>query len=117
VSPQDLISVDLMAANRDTRIFGEDAADYNPHRPAPRGASPYGLSFGIGMHSCLGLTLAAGSLPRAGADAREHHLGTVSLIARTLMQHGARPDPANPGVVDRSTIRNNWSLYPILLNP
>jgi hypothetical protein len=116
VSPDDLISVDLMAANRDTGVFGDDAADYNPHRPAPRGASPYGLSFGIGMHSCLGLTLAAGSLPRAGADAREHHLGTVSLIARTLMQHGARPDPAHPGVVDRSTIRNNWSVYPILLN-
>ena len=117
VSHDDLISVDLMAANRDKSVFGDDAADYNPHRPAPRGASPYGLSFGIGMHSCIGLTLAAGSLPRAGADAREHHLGTVSLIARTLMQHGARPDPANPGVVDRSTIRNNWSVYPILLNP
>ena len=117
VTPDDLISVDLMAANRDTSIFGADAADYNPHRAAPRGASPYGLSFGIGMHSCLGLTLAAGSLPRGGEDAREHHLGTVSLIARTLMQHGARPDPANPGVVDRSTIRNNWSTYPILLNP
>ena len=117
VTPEDLISVDLMAANRDTSIFGADAADYNPHRAAPRGASPYGLSFGIGMHSCLGLTLAAGSLPRGGEDAREHHLGTVSLIARTLMQHGARPDPANPGVVDRSTIRNNWSTYPILLNP
>lgn len=115
VTPEDLISVDLMAANRDTSIFGADAADYNPHRPALRGASAYGLSFGIGMHSCLGLTLAAGSVPRTGADAREHHLGTVSLIARALMQHGARPDPANPGVVDRSTIRNNWSTYPILL--
>ena len=37
-------------------------------------------------------------------------------LARTLVQHGARPDPKNPGVVDRSTIRNNWSTYPILLN-
>ena len=116
VTPDDLVSVDLMAANRDTTIFGDDAAHYNPHRSAPRGASPYGLSFGIGMHSCIGLTLAAGSLPREGATAREHHLGTVSLIARTLVQHGARPDPQNPGVVDRSTIRNNWSSYPILLN-
>ena len=116
VTPADLISVDLMAANRDTSIFGPDAADYNPHREPPRGASPYGLSFGIGMHSCLGLTLAAGSLPRAGAEGREHRLGTVSLIAQALVQHGARPDPANPGEVDRSTIRNNWSTYPILLN-
>ncbi len=116
-TPDDLISVDLMAANRDTTIFGPDAADYNPHRAPPHGASPYGLSFGMGMHSCIGLTLAAGSLPRAEATAREHHLGTVSLIARALVQHGARPDPDQPGVVDRSTIRNNWSAYPILLNP
>jgi cytochrome P450 len=114
-TPDDMVSVDLMTANRDTTVFGADAAEYNPHRPAPQGASPYGLSFGVGMHSCIGLTLAAGSLPRAGAIGREHHLGTVSLIAHALMQHGARPDPAQPGIVDRSTVRNNWSTYPILL--
>lgn len=114
-TPDDAISIDLMAANRDTRVFGADAADYNPHRAPPQGASPYGLSFGMGMHSCIGLTLAAGSLPQAQARGREHHLGTVSLIARALMRHGARPDPANPAVVDRSTIRNNWSTYPVLL--
>jgi len=116
LGPDDLISIDLMTANRDTTIFGADAADYNPHRPPPSATSPYGLSFGIGMHSCIGLTLAAGSLPRAQASGREHHLGTVSLIAQALMRHGARPDPNDPGTVDRSTIRNNWSRYPILLN-
>lgn len=115
-TPEDAISVDLMAANRDTAVFGADAADYNPHRPAPRGASAYGLSFGIGMHSCIGLNLAAGTLPRADTSTREHHLGTVALIARTLLQHGARPDPEHPAVVDRSTIRNNWSTYPVLLD-
>lgn len=116
LGPDDLISIDLMTANRDTTIFGADAAEYNPHRPPPGGASPYGLSFGIGMHSCIGLTLAAGSLPRAPSSGREHHLGTVSLIAQALMRHDARPDPNDPGTVDRSTIRNNWSRYPILLN-
>ena len=115
-TPEDSISVDLMAANRDTSIFGDDAADYNPHRPAPRGAGPYGLSFGIGMHSCIGLNLAAGMLPRADTQAHSHQLGTVTLIMRVLLAHGARPDPEHAGVVDRSTIRNNWSSYPILLD-
>ena len=115
VGTDDLISIDLMAANRDTAIFGDDAAEYNPHRPAPRGASPYGLSFGMGMHSCIGLNLAAGMLPRADTAPGPHQLGTVTLIAKALVQHGARPDPAHPGVVDRSTLRNNWSSYPILL--
>ena len=115
-TPQDLISVDLMAANRDCAIFGEDAADYNPHRPAPRGAGPYGLSFGIGMHSCIGLNLAAGMLPRADTQADGHQLGTVTLIVRALLAHGARPDPEHAGVVDHSTIRHNWSSYPLLLD-
>ena len=115
-TPDDLISVDLMSANRDITIFGDDAAEYNPHRPAPRGASPYGLSFGIGMHSCIGLNLAAGMLPRADTQPEGHQLGTVTLIASALLAHGARPDLDSAGVVDRSTLRNNWSSYPMLLN-
>ena len=102
-----------MAANRDVGIFGPDAADYNPHRPASKLASPYGLSFGMGMHACIGLNLAAGMLPRADAREAEHQWGTVTLIVHELLRHGARPDPDHPGVVDRSTIRNNWSSYPL----
>jgi cytochrome P450 len=112
----DVISVDLMAANRDTAIFGADAGEYNPHRPAPRGASPYGLSFGMGMHSCIGLNLAAGMLPRADTRPDEHQLGTVTLIVGALLAHGARSDPEHVGVVDHSTIRHNWSSYPMLLD-
>ena len=116
-TPDDLISVDLMSANRDCAIFGDDAGEYNPRRPAPRGASPYGLSFGMGMHSCIGLNLAAGMLPRADTQPDGHQLGTVTLIVRALLAHGARPDPEHAGVVDHSTIRHNWSSYPMLLDP
>ena len=115
-TPDDLISVDLMSANRDCAIFGADAGEYNPLRPAPRGASPYGLSFGMGMHSCIGLNLAAGMLPRADTQPDGHQLGTVTLIVRALLAHGARPDPEHAGVVDHSTIRHNWSSYPLLLD-
>lgn len=114
-TPSDLVSIDLMKANRDTEVFGPDAADYNPHRVPPKGITPYGLSFGMGMHSCLGLNLAAGVLPRADTDPKDHQYGTVTLIAQALLKHKARPDPDNPGVVDRSTVRNNWAKYPILL--
>lgn len=112
---EDVVSVDLMSANRDTSVFGADAADYNPHRPAPKTASPYGLSFGMGMHACIGLNLAAGLLPRAETQVENHQWGTVTLIIHELLKNGARPDPERPGVVDRSTIRNNWSTYPMLL--
>lgn len=113
--PTDLISIDLMTANRDPAVFGDDAGAYNPHRPAPASASPYGLSFGLGMHSCIGLNLAAGLLPRPDTDPQHHQWGTVTLIAQELLGCGARPDPQHPGVVDRSTVRNNWATYPMLL--
>lgn len=115
VTEQDTVSVDLMTANRETAVFGPDAAHYNPHRPAPKGASPYGLSFGMGMHACIGLNLAAGLLPRADSVADTHQWGTVTLIALALLESGAHPDPDQPGVVDKTTIRNNWSSYPMLL--
>jgi cytochrome P450 len=111
--PEQLISVNLMAANRDPSVFGADAAAYNPHRPSPEGASPYGLSFGMGMHACIGLNLAAGLLPRPDADPQRHQWGTVTLIAHALLRSGARPDPDHPGVIDRSTVRNNWASYPL----
>jgi hypothetical protein len=69
----------------------------------------------MGMHACIGLNLAAGTLPRADSNAQTHQWGTVTLIALALLENGARPDPDRPGVVDRSTIRNNWSSYPMLL--
>lgn len=114
-TPSDYVSIDLMKANRDAEVFGADAADYNPHREVQKGTPPYGLSFGIGMHSCLGLNLAAGALAKPSTDSAEHQFGTVTLIARSLLAHNARPDPDSPGAIDRSTVRNNWGKYPILL--
>ncbi|MBU3737827.1 MAG: cytochrome P450 [Rhodoferax sp.] len=115
VGPEDLVSVDLMTANRDVGVFGSDAGEYNPNRPIPVNSSPYGLSFGLGMHACIGLNLAAGQPPRSDSAAVDRQWGTVTLIAHELLKSNARPDPARPGQVDRSTIRNNWLSYPLLL--
>ena len=112
---EDYVSVDLMAANRDTSVFGPDAASYNPHRAVPKGLQPYGISFGMGAHACIGINMAAGALPRPGTDPAAHQYGTVTLIIRALLDAGARPDPHDPAVVDTSTVRNNWQRYPVLL--
>lgn len=113
--PSDYVSVDLMAANRDVKVFGPDAADYNPLREVPKGLQPYGMSFGFGAHACIGLNMAAGVLPRADTDPDMQQYGTVTLIIHALMQAGARRDPGEPGVVDTSTVRRNWLKYPILV--
>lgn len=114
-TPDDYVSIDLMAANRDERAFGADAACYNPNRTIGKSMQPYGISFGLGAHACIGLNMAAGVLPRADTDPATHQYGTVTLIIHALLQANARRDPDDPGVVDRSTIRNNWLKYPLLL--
>jgi cytochrome P450 len=42
------------SGNRDERIFGEDAARFDVHRPA----NPMHVAFGFGEHVCLGASLA-----------------------------------------------------------
>jgi len=116
VSESDEIVIDLHAANRDTRVFGEDAATYNPHRDVARLTSLSGLSFGIGMHACIGRNLAAGTEPRPGTDPAEHHYGTIPLIVRTLLDHGMRADPDTASHTDMTTVRRTWACYPVLLD-
>lgn len=114
--PGDKVVVQLRAANRDSSIFGADAADFNPTREVPRGVDRTGLTFGIGIHSCLGKNLAAGTLARPGQTLAEdeRQLGTVAWIARGLLQLGIRRDPQRPGSLDRTITRETWETYPVL---
>jgi hypothetical protein len=54
-------------------------------------------------------------LPRPDTDPETHQYGIVTLIARALLDHKVRPDPADPAVQDTSTVRNHWAKYPVLL--
>ena len=114
LNEEDTLVIDLMSANRDETIFGEDAQAHNPERLLPKGIQPYGLSFGRGMHACIGINLAAGALPKEDTNPESHQYGIITLTARQLLDYGAQPDPDNLGVVDTSTIRNNWASFPIL---
>jgi len=111
----DYVNVDLMAANRDGAVFGADAGQYNPHRGIDRSQPSCGISFGMGAHACIGLNMAVGAQQRADSDPEKHQYGTVPLIIHALLQAGARRDPDDRGVVDTSTVRNNWLRYPVLL--
>lgn len=108
------VVIDLMAVNRDTSVFGADAGAFNPYRPLPDGVFPYGLSFGSGMHACIGQDLAGGVLPHAGSDAAEHLHGLVSGAVQALITHGARPDPDSPPRMSTATKRPYWGEYPVI---
>jgi cytochrome P450 len=105
------VVIDLQTANRSTSVFGADAGLFNPERELPKGQSAYGLSFGQGMHACLGLNLAAGVLP--AVDQPVEHMGTVALIVQALFEKGICTDPDQRAEKDASTARDLWGYYPV----
>jgi cytochrome P450 len=115
VQGDDEVVIDLFNANRQVATFGADATEFNPYRTLPGVLPPYGITFGVGIHTCLGRNLAAGDLPKAGTDPSNHQYGTITLIARALIAANVRPDPANPPTREANVAREAWASYPVLL--
>jgi cytochrome P450 len=113
VGEDDDLIIHLDQANRDVDAFGADAESFCPHRAAAGRTSPYGLSMGMGMHACLGLNLAVGSVPKAGADPAKHHYGTVPMIVSALVAAGVSPHPEQSPVRDSTTTRATWACFPV----
>jgi len=114
VKTGETVTIDLMSVNRDVTVFGSDAATFNPARtPLDPTADAWGLSFGHGMHACIGQELAAGVLDRSGETA-EFEYGLVSVAVQAMLDRGAAPDPARPPKMDTTTKRPYWGEYHIL---
>jgi cytochrome P450 len=96
-------------ANRDPKVFGDDAAEFDPHRNRrmTKGRD-YGVSFGSGAHACIGRRLAVGS----GKDG-SGSLGSVITIISRLLEMGVEPDPDDPAVPKEATYYDEYSRYPV----
>ncbi len=116
VESGDNVIIDLHKANRDRSIFGDDADRFNPHRELPQAIWPFGLTFGYGMHACLGRDLDGGVVPKDGAPPEKRQLGIVAMLVDELLRRGARWRPDRKPVPDTSTERNNWAEYPIVFD-
>lgn len=108
------VVIDLMAVNRDVTVFGADASEFNPDRALPDGVAPWGLSFGSGMHACIGQDLAGGVLTHPDTVESEHLFGLVSGVVQALINHGARPDPNDPPEMSKTSKRPYWGRYPVV---
>ena len=109
----DRIVIDLAAANRDRSVFGEDADRFNPWRTVPPGVFPFGMTFGTGIHACLGRDLDGGVIARDGVDPVTHQYGLVTLLISALIRAGARLVADDPPTADPNTVRQNWGRYPV----
>ncbi len=110
------VVIDLQTANRDKTVFGEDAARFNPLRQHPPKVNPAGLSFGGGMHVCLGMNLVVGTLLKSGQilDPQNHQYGTIVLIIAELLRHGMRPHPNKAPEKIAASARDVWKIYPVV---
>ena len=107
------IVIDIEAANRDPRAVGPEPDRFEPSRSTADDVPPWGLSFGSGTHACLGRELAGG---QSGHDEPgDPLLGAVTVLAGAVLGHDARLDPADPPEPDRSTTRDMWGRYPVLI--
>ncbi|MCU0269956.1 MAG: cytochrome P450 [Acidimicrobiales bacterium] len=113
VAAGDKVVIDLMAANRDPSVFGADADRFDPHRELPDGVGRAGLSFGSGMHACIGQELAAGVESAAAPDGDQLY-GLVPVAVQAVLRAGARPDPQDPPRLDPESARGYWATYPVV---
>lgn len=114
IAPGDQVVMDLMAANRDPQVFGADADAFDPHRRVPDGVGRAGLSFGSGMHACIGKELAAGVDVEADLGGDPLY-GLVPVAVQAVLRAGGRPDPERPARLDPESERGYWAAYPVLL--
>lgn len=113
VSGEDRVELDLFLANRDPAIFGADADRFDPDRVVPANVLRSGLTFGIGLHTCLGRELDGGVVAKPGTDPAEAQLGIVPLVVLHMLRFGARLVANDPPVPDPHTTRLNWGRFPI----
>jgi cytochrome P450 len=116
VGLEDRVEVDLWTANRSRDVFGEDADVFNPHRIVASGNEPFGLTFGTGVHTCLGRDLDGGLVARGDVDPATHPFGIITLLVKALLDAGAAPDPAAPPQRATYTARPNWGRYPVIFS-
>jgi cytochrome P450 len=107
------VIIDLMSVNRDPSVFGPTAGEFDPRRETPERVAPWGLSFGGGMHICIGQDLAAGVVGGPSAEEEVHLFGLVPVAVQAMIDRGARRDPEDPPVMDENTKRPYWARYPV----
>ena len=110
----DHIIVDLWNSNRDISVYGIDATKYNPYREISKNYPPWGLTFGVGSHSCLARVLDGGEIPKEGTDINKHNFGLITCFMKSLLDSGAKISQKDIPHLDSKTERQNWGEYPII---
>ena len=110
VAENEMVALWVPEANVDTAVFGPDARAFNPNRPAAEKARAWGLTFGVGVHMCMGRALVTG-LQRGEGNTE----GTMVKILKSLYARGMSLDPARPPKRIASSFHDSYESVPIVL--
>ncbi|HEU0221656.1 MAG TPA: cytochrome P450 [Paracoccaceae bacterium] len=113
VAKGEMVALHAPPANVQTEVFGEDARYFNPYRETPKGMQPWGMTFGLGVHTCLGRNLVTGIMNR-GDDKHGTH-GTAVRIMMALYGLGAELDPDNPPKRPEDSLHDTYESVPVIL--
>ena len=108
----DRIALFFSDANRDAGLFGPDALQFNPHRPFNRRPPPWGLTFGAGVHTCIGRALVTGL--SHSYDDTDPTLGTILGVLTALYRAGAELDPAVAPKRNTDSYHDAFASLPIV---
>jgi cytochrome P450 len=111
-SKGDRIALYFSEANRDAALFGLDVLQFNPHRPFSRRPPPWGLTFGAGVHTCIGRALVTGL--SHSYDDTDPTLGTILGVLTALYRAGAELDPTNAPKRNTDSYHDAFASLPIV---
>jgi len=113
VAAGEMVALHAAPANVSTEVFGEDARYFNPWRETPKGVQSWGMTFGLGVHSCLGRNLVTGIMNRGDEKHGTH--GTAVRLLKAMYELGAELDPANPPQRPHESLHDNYESVPVIL--
>ena len=112
IAGDELVALDLDAANCDRAAFGDTSSSFDPGRSTPRGVAPYGHAFGGGQHLCIGRGLALPSQPLTDDDRK----GIAVAILQRLYAEGIRKDASVESEKSMSFL-DTYVRYPVRFLP
>lgn len=113
VGAGEMVALHAPVANVEDAMFGPDARCFDPWRETPRGTQPWGMTFGLGAHSCLGRNLVTGMMNKGDEKHGTH--GTAVRLMLALYGLGAELDPEDPPKRPPDSLHDTYESVPLIM--